>query len=126
MGVVYMECVGGIPMVYMWCMYVLYVCFLVCVSYVFCVCVCIMNVWYVCCAFDVGLGALFLCVWYLCSVSGVSVFMYMWKHKLCDVVCFCCRGCMCDLCVGGHVWLFCGICVMYVVYMFTICMVCVT
>lgn len=50
MGVVYMECVGGIPMVYMWCMSVFYVCFLVCVSYVFisvicilCMCVCIMN-----------------------------------------------------------------------------------
>ena len=53
MGVVYMECVGGIPMVYMWCMYVLYVCFLVCVSYVFIsviriLCVCVHNECLVC------------------------------------------------------------------------------
>lgn len=41
-GVVYMGCVGGIPIVCVWHMSVLYVCCLVChiysVSYEFCVC----------------------------------------------------------------------------------------
>ena len=92
MGVVYMGCVGGIPMVYVWHMSVLYVCCLVCVSYVLVsyvlcnVCgVCMMNVWHVCCTFDVDLGALCPSMWYLCNVSGDSVVMCMWEHThMCD------------------------------------------
>ena len=143
MGVVYMGCVGGIPMVYMWHVSVLYVCCLVCVcvtcilchmfslgSCVFCVCNmcsrCMMNIWYVCCTFDVGLGALFPCVWYLCYVSGVSVFMCMWEHMLCDSgVLLLERLYVWTLC-RGIVWLFCGICVMRVVYVYHMCGVCIT
>ena len=102
------------------------------VSYVFCVCnvygVCMMNVWHACCTFDVGLGALFPCVWDPCYVSGVSAVICLWERMLCDAVCFCCGGCTCGLCVwGGLVWLCGGICVtcaVCVYHMYGVCVPC--